>query len=230
VLEIKDIHTYYGKSYVLQGISLEVREREIVGILGRNGVGKTTTLRSIMGLTLPKSGEIYFMGKAIHNLNPHLIPRLGIGYVPQGRRIFPRLSVLENLKTPVIDARMEKNFLNEVFDYFPILSERAKQAAGTLSGGEQQMLSIGRAMMFQPKLMILDEPTEGLMPLIVTVTKQSILKMNREKGVSILLVEQNIETALDVCHQLYLIEKGSVIYKERVSNIDKDNLLQLLGL
>jgi branched-chain amino acid transport system ATP-binding protein len=230
MLEVKDIHTYYGKSYILQGVSMEISEGDVVGVLGRNGVGKTTTLRSIMGLTPPRSGEIRFMGREIHKLNPHLIPRLGIGYVPQGRRIFPLLTVLENLSTPVIDIKMKKRTLEEVFKFFPRLAERAKQVGGTLSGGEQQMLAIARAMMWQPKLMILDEPTEGLMPSMVAMVKQSITAMNREKGVDILLVEQNLETAFEVCNRIYVIEKGSVIYEKKVSDIDKNELLHMLGI
>lgn len=230
MLEVKGIHTYYGKSYVLQGISITVRDEEIVGVLGRNGVGKTTTLRSIMGLTPPKSGEILFKGKEIHKLSPHLIPRLGIGYVPQGRRIFPRLTVLENLKTPIIKGRIEKNALDEVFEFFPHLAERTKQPGGTLSGGEQQMLAIGRALICQPKLMILDEPTEGLMPLIVAVVRQSLQTVNKTKNVAILLVEQNLKTALEICHRLYVMEKGTITYEQRVSDIERQELLHILGI
>ena len=230
MLEIRDVHTYYGKSYILQGISMEVEEKETVGILGRNGVGKTTLLRSIMGLTPPRSGEIRFKGREVQRLSPHQIPRLGIGYVPQGRRIFPRLTVLENLKTPVIEGKAEKSSLEEIFGFFPRLSERIKQPGGTLSGGEQQMLAIGRAMMFQPEMMILDEPTEGLMPLMVSMVRQSIQAMNTKKGAAILLIEQNLETALEICHRLYVMEKGNIIYEEKVSEIDKDQLLHLLGI
>jgi len=230
MLEVKDLHTFYGKSYILQGVSMQVGNGEIVGVLGRNGVGKTTTLRSIMGLTPPKSGEIIFAGRKIHKLRPHLIPRMGIGYVPQGRRIFPRLTVLENLKTPVTEGKIERLLLDEVYAFFPRLAERSNQPGGTLSGGEQQMLAIGRALVRQPKLMILDEPTEGLMPLMVKMVREAIKKMNRTKEVSIFLVEQNLETSLEVCHRLYLMEKGRMTFEKKVTEIKKEELLHLLGI
>ena len=183
-----------------------------------------------MGLTPPRSGIIRFSGKEIQKLSAYLIPRLGIGYVPQGRRIFPLLTVLENLRTPVIDTGREKKMLNEVFDFFPRLSERASQAGGTLSGGEQQMLAIARAMMCGPKLMILDEPTEGLMPLMVTLVKKSIVTMNRERNVDILLVEQNLETALEVCQRLYVIERGTMVYEKGICDFNRSELLHVLGI
>jgi branched-chain amino acid transport system ATP-binding protein len=230
MLDVKDIHTYYGKSYVLQGVSLSVGDGEIVGILGRNGVGKTTTLRSIMGLTPSRTGKIVFDGREIQKMSPHLIPRLGIGYVPQGRRIFPKLTVLENLRTPVRAGKLEKKTLDEVYEFFPRLAERVDQAGGTLSGGEQQMLAIGRALMMDPKLIILDEPTEGLMPSIVKLVRDSVRTLNRTRGVAILLVEQNIETSLEICDRLYLMEKGRIIFEGTVSSLNKTDLLSLLGI
>jgi branched-chain amino acid transport system ATP-binding protein len=228
MLEIRDIHTYYGKSYVLQGISLRVQQGEIIGILGRNGVGKTTLLRSIMGLTPPKSGEISFQGKEIQRLRAHLIPRQGIGYVPQGRRIFPRLTVLENLRTPLVRGRIEKGAFDEVFEYFPRLAERKNQPGGTLSGGEQQMLAIGRALIAQPRMVLLDEPTEGLMPSLVAMVRESIQAMNRKKKVTILLVEQNLETALTICHRIYFMEKGRVSWMKEVAGLRREELLEIL--
>jgi branched-chain amino acid transport system ATP-binding protein len=228
MLTVKNIHTYYGKSYVLQGISLEVKEGEVVSILGRNGVGKTTLLRSIMGLTPPRSGEIWFKGQEIHKLSAHLIPRLGIGYVPQGRRIFPRLTVLENLKTSLVKGKIEKESFDEVFEYFPRLAERVNQPGGTLSGGEQQMLAIGRALIAHPQMVILDEPTEGLMPSLVAMVRESIQNMNQQKGVAILLVEQNLETALVISNRLYLMEKGNITLEKKVGEISKEELLHVL--
>ncbi len=228
MLTVKSIHTYYGKSYVLQGISLEVKEGEIVSILGRNGVGKTTLLRSIMGLTPPRSGEIWFKGQEIQKLSPHLIPRLGIGYVPQGRRIFPRLTVLENLKTSLVKGKISRELFAEVFEYFPRLAERSNQPGGTLSGGEQQMLAIGRALIAHPRMVILDEPTEGLMPSLVAMVRESIQNMNRQKGVAILLVEQNLETALAISNRLYLMEKGNITLEKKVAEISKEELLRVL--
>ena len=228
MLTVKNIHTYYGKSYVLQGISLEVKEGEVVSILGRNGVGKTTLLRSIMGLTPPRSGEICFRGQEIQRLSPHLIPRLGIGYVPQGRRIFPRLTVLENLKTALVKGKIAKGSFDEVFEYFPRLAERGNQPGGTLSGGEQQMLAIGRALIAHPQMVILDEPTEGLMPSLVAMVRESIQNMNRQKGVAILLVEQNLETALAISNRMYLMEKGNITLEKKVAEISKEELLRVL--
>jgi branched-chain amino acid transport system ATP-binding protein len=228
MLEIKDIHTYYGKSYVLQGVSLQVREGEIIGILGRNGVGKTTLLRSIIGLTPPRSGEIRFQGKEIHKLKPHLIPRLGMGYVPQGRRIFPRLTVMENLRTPLVRGKIEKSAFDEVFEYFPRLAERADQPGGTLSGGEQQMLAIGRALIARPRMVLLDEPTEGLMPSLVALVRESIQAMNRKKGVTILLVEQNLETALVICHRINFMERGRISWAKEVAGMRREELLEML--
>ena len=230
MLNLDDVHVYYGKSYILQGVDLEVKKGEILAILGRNGVGKTTTLRSIMGLAPPSQGRIGFEGRELTALPSHRIPRLGIGYVPQGRRIFPRLTVLENIQSAVVTGKMNQANLEEVFAYFPRLEERTRQSGGTLSGGEQQMLAMARAMITDPKLMILDEPTEGLMPIMVDTIRESILKLNRDKGTSVLLVEQNLDTALAVADRVCVMEKGAIKYSDKMEDLNKKKLLGYLGV
>jgi branched-chain amino acid transport system ATP-binding protein len=210
MLSLRNVHVHIGKLHILQGVDLEVREGECAALLGRNGVGKTTTLRSIMGLNARSAGQIEFNGEDLAKSPPHEIPGKGIGYVPQGRGIFPTLSVLENLNIGVTGKRD-----NEREDYvltcFPRLKERLKQNGGTLSGGEQQMLAIARCLMMQPKLIILDEPTEGIMPRLVSQIRREIHRIN-QSGVSILLVEQNVETALKLCPRVFMMEKGTVVY------------------
>jgi branched-chain amino acid transport system ATP-binding protein len=230
MLELKDVHVYYGKSYVLQGVTLSVQAGEVLGMVGRNGVGKTTTLRTIFGLSRPKSGTIIFQDKDITRIPGHQIPRLGIGYVPQGRRIFPRLTTLENIMTAVVSGSLDHKLLDEVYDYFPRLKEREDQLGGTLSGGEQQMLAMARAMIADPKLLILDEPTEGLMPIMVETIRESIRRLNEEKGVTVLLVEQNLDTVLRVCGRICIMEKGVIKYDEMVERLDRDKLLRYLGV
>ena len=227
MLKVDNIHTFYGKSHVLRGVTMEVKKGEVVGLLGRNGVGKTTTLRSIMGLTPAKQGKIEFDGVDITHLKTYKIARLGIGYVPQGRRIFPLLTVLENLKTPIIKGKVEEKDINEIFEYFPRLKERINQRGGTLSGGEQQMLAVARALMGKPKLMILDEPSEGLQPSMVEMVKETIISLNK-KGIDVLVVEQNLESALDVCQRIYVMEKGVIKYEEKKENLNKDILMRYL--
>ncbi|HEY5085149.1 MAG TPA: ABC transporter ATP-binding protein, partial [Rhizomicrobium sp.] len=208
--EVDKINSYYGDSHILFDVSLRVEQGEVVALLGRNGVGKTTTLRAIMGLAPKSGGSIAFDGVDLANLAPHKVPRTGIGYVPQGRGIFPNLSVLENLcigLTGKRDAERE----DYVFSCFPRLKERLKQPGNTLSGGEQQMLAIARCLMMRPRLIILDEPTEGIMPLLVSQIRREIYRIN-QSGVSILLVEQNIETAFKLCPRVFLMEKGTVVY------------------
>jgi branched-chain amino acid transport system ATP-binding protein len=210
MLELSDVHVHYGKLHILRGVSLQVGTGESVALLGRNGVGKTTTLRAIMGLARRTQGAVRFDGVDISRLKAWEVPRLGIGYVPQGRGIFPNLSVMENLCIGLPDkpdpARVEY-----VFARFPRLKERMKQAGGTLSGGEQQMLSIARCLMMNPKLLILDEPTEGIMPLLVSQIRREIRRIN-QSGVSILLVEQNVETALRLCPRVAIMEKGTIVH------------------
>jgi branched-chain amino acid transport system ATP-binding protein len=213
MLTLDDVHTYYGKSHVLHGVSLEVRAGEVVGLLGRNGVGKSTTLKTVMGLVRPAAGRITFQGQAIGGLPPYRLARLGIGYVPEDRRIFRLLSVLENLRTGLdregVDEARRGALLDKVYGSFPVLRERRDQAGGTLSGGEQQMLSIARAMMLEPKIILLDEPTEGLMPKMVSQIREIIQVLHRE-GVAILLVEQNVPLTLEVSDRVYVMEKGAI--------------------
>jgi branched-chain amino acid transport system ATP-binding protein len=213
MLTLDAVDTYYAKSHILHGVSLEVRPGEVVGLLGRNGVGKSTTLKTIMGLVRPAGGRITFEGRDIAGLAPYRLARLGIGYVPEDRRIFRLLSVLENLRTgldrPAVSASHRQALLDKVYASFPILAERRNQAGGTLSGGEQQMLAIARAMMLEPRIMLVDEPTEGLMPRMVGQIRAIIDVLHRE-GVAILLVEQNVPLTLDVCDRVYIMEKGMV--------------------
>jgi branched-chain amino acid transport system ATP-binding protein len=210
MLSLRNVHVHIGKLHILQGVDLDVKEGECAALLGRNGVGKTTTLRSIMGLVARTGGEVEFNGDDLSRCASHKIPRKGIGYVPQGRGIFPTLSVQENLLIGVSgkrDAALE----DYVLTCFPRLKERLKQNGGTLSGGEQQMLAIARCLMMRPKLIILDEPTEGIMPRLVSQIRREIHRIN-QAGVSILLVEQNVETALKLCPRVFLMEKGTVVY------------------
>lgn len=230
MLELQDLKVYYDKSYILQGLSLELEAGEILSIIGRNGVGKTTILRTIMGLVRPRSGKVIFDDRDITRLAAHRIPRLGIGYVPQGRRIFPRLTILENIMSAVVTGSVNQRSLEEIYTYFPVLKERQKQPGGTLSGGEQQMLAMARAMITEPKMLILDEPTEGIMPLLVQTIRQSILKLNREKGTTVLLVEQNLDTALEVSNRLCVVEKGTVKLSTTMEDLDKNKLIGFLGV
>jgi branched-chain amino acid transport system ATP-binding protein len=211
MLKLEDVHAYYGKSHILQGVNITVSDGESVGLLGRNGVGKTTTLRSIMGLTPPSRGTVVFDEARLDQTPAHRVPRLGLGYVPQGRRIFPKLSTYENLCLGIARKPADGQ-LNNIFERFPRLRERLSQPGGTLSGGEQQMLAIARCLVMQPKLMLLDEPTEGIMPKLIADLRNEIVAINRT-GVSILLVEQNIRTALAVCSRIYIMEKGAICYE-----------------
>ena len=213
MLDLQNIHTFYGKSHVLHGVSLEVRAGEVVGLLGRNGVGKSTTLKTIMGVIRPSEGRIAFEGHDIAGSAPYRLARMGIAYVPEDRRIFRLLTVLENLRTgldrPEVSAERRQVLLDKVYASFPILRERRNQAGGTLSGGEQQMLAIARAMMLEPKIILLDEPTEGLMPRLVAQIREIVEMLHRE-GVAILLVEQNVPLTLEVSGRVYIMEKGVV--------------------
>ncbi len=209
MLELRGVEARYGKSRVLHGVDLEVREGEIAVLVGRNGVGKTTTLDAILGLVQVTAGEVRFAGERVSGLPSHEIPRRGIGYVPQGRRIFPELTVRENLEIGCVRGSIDRAILERVFGYFPRLRERLRQPGGTLSGGEQQMLAIGRALLGKPRLLLLDEPTEGLMPSLVSLVEDTVRRL-RDEGVTILLVEQNLATALAVADRIYIMEKGEV--------------------
>ena len=211
LLELEDVHTYYGGIEALKGISVEVEEGEIVTLIGANGAGKSTTLRSISGLTPPREGSIRFDGREISDTAPQEIVKYGISQAPEGRRIFPRMSVRENLELGAFlrkDAGIEGD-LQRVFALFPRLEERERQKAGTMSGGEQQMLAIGRALMSQPKLLLLDEPAMGLAPVLVERIYETVVEINKQ-GTTILLVEQNASYALEVSARGYVLETGSV--------------------
>jgi branched-chain amino acid transport system ATP-binding protein len=229
------VHTYYGKSHILHGVSITVGPGEVVGLLGRNGVGKSTTLKTIMGLVQPSRGSVLLDGQAITGLPPHKLARLGIGYVPEDRRIFGLLTVMENLRTGFdrngVTEQKRRMLLDKVFTYFPVLAERRGQAGGTLSGGEQQMLAIARAMMLEPKIILLDEPTEGLMPRMVSQIGQ-IIGVLHEEGVAILLVEQNVPLTLAASQRVYIMEKGTVRHHCASSEIDVNNpvIKQYLGV
>ena len=212
LLEISDVHTFYGNIEALKGISLEVDEGEIVTLIGSNGAGKSTTLRSISGLTAPREGSIRFDGREIGETAPQDVVRLGISLSPEGRHCFPRMSAQENLDLGAY-LRNDRNGVSEdlerVFELFPRLKERQKQKAGTMSGGEQQMLAIGRALMARPKLLLLDEPGMGLAPILVERIYETIQEINRQ-GTTILLVEQNANYALEVASRGYVLETGTV--------------------
>jgi branched-chain amino acid transport system ATP-binding protein len=226
LLKVDGIHTYYGKSHILDGVSLEVGPGEVVGLLGRNGVGKSTTLKAIAGLVWPARGDVVFEGRSVTRLQPHSIARLGIAYVPEERRIFPFLTVLENLRTGLdrggVGKTRKAELLDKAYSYFPRLGERRNQVGGTLSGGEQQMLAIARAMMLEPKIVLLDEPTEGLMPGMVSQIRQIVGALSLE-GVAVLLVEQNLPLTLESCRRIYFIEKGVVQYEAMASSLEAND-------
>jgi branched-chain amino acid transport system ATP-binding protein len=209
LLEVDTINTFYGMSHILFDLSMGVDRGEIVCLLGRNGTGKTTTLRSIMGLTAPRSGSILFEGREVRGKQPFRIARLGVGFVPEGRLIIPDLSVRENLEIAV--RRQGPWTLDAVYQVFPRLKERQGQEGGTLSGGEQQMLAIGRALMTNPSLLLLDEPSEGLAPVIVKILAD-FMRVLKEKGVTTLLAEQNSTFALKFSDRVYLLEKGRICW------------------
>lgn len=222
LIQVDGVHTYYGKSHILHGVSLYVAPGEVVGLLGRNGVGKSTTLKTIMGLVRPRKGEVIYCGDSIAGLPAHKLAGLGIGYVPEDRRIFRLLTVMENLRTGFdrkgVTEQRKRELLDKVFTFFPVLGERRNQAGGTLSGGEQQMLAIARAMMLEPRIILLDEPTEGLMPRMVSQIRQ-IIEILHSEGVAILLVEQNVPLTLEACQRVYFMEKGQVHHHCAASEI-----------
>jgi branched-chain amino acid transport system ATP-binding protein len=235
LVQIDDVHTFYGKSHILHGVSLTVAPGEVVGLLGRNGVGKSTTLKTIMGLLRPSQGQVRLEGANITGQPAHKLARLGIGYVPEDRRIFRFLTVMENLRTGLdrqgVTEEKRKALLDKVFTYFPVLGERRNQAGGTLSGGEQQMLAIARVMMLEPKVILLDEPTEGLMPRMVSQIRQ-IIEVLHNEGVAILLVEQNVPLTLAASQRVYIMEKGCVRHHCASSEIDVNDAVikQYLGV
>jgi len=222
LLEVKDLNTYYGESHVLQGISFTLDQGEIVALLGRNGMGKSTTLKSVMGLVKPRSGEVIFRGKDIAGYPPYKVARAGVGYVPEERRIFPNLSVLENLSMGIKTEKAGKDngwSLDRIFEHFPLLKKRSSSKGSHLSGGEQQMLAISRTLMGNPELLMIDEPTEGLSPLLVKEVRDMVADINKV-GVSILLVEHNLKVATSLAHRIYLMGKAHIGFSGNVQDLE----------
>ena len=222
MLELRNVKTFYGNIQALKGISIEIAEGEIITLIGANGAGKSTTLMSICGIAPPRSGEILFMGQPIQEFSPNKIVALGISQVPEGRRIFPRLSVTENLDMGAFlrpDKDGIKKDIDYIFSLFPILAERRAQAGGTLSGGEQQMLAISRALMARPRLLLMDEPSLGLAPIIVRQIFDIIKKINVESNTTIFLVEQNANLALKVAHRGYVMETGRITLSDSAEKL-----------
>ena len=222
-LELQTINTYYGRSHILFDVSLAVQQGEVVSLVGRNGAGKSTTFRSVMGLTPPRDGQVVFRGDSLQGLKPYQICRRGIGFVPEDRRCFPDLTVRENLE---VAARREKELaspwtIDKIYGIFPRLEEREKNLGSQLSGGEQQMLTIARTLMTNPELLLLDEPSEGLAPLIVALLAEMILEIRKE-GVTVLLAEQNLHFCAKVSDRGYVIDKGSVKYEGKMHDLLTD--------
>jgi branched-chain amino acid transport system ATP-binding protein len=225
LLELDNIHTYYGLAHILQGIYASLKEGDAVALLGRNGTGKTTTLKSIMSLIPPRKGTILYDGENITGLPPHLIARKGVSMVPEGRHIFHALNVMEHLRVPVSSLKVDRNtLLMRVFNIFPELKDREKQHASALSGGEQQMLVIARALMTDPKILLLDEPMEGLAPKIVTKVIES-LKIIQKEGVTIFFASTNLESAFQIAKRAYILEKGKVVF-----HLTEENLVNSLEI
>ncbi len=228
MLELKDVHTYYGNIHALKGISLIVNDGEIVSLIGSNGAGKSTTLRTIQGLNKPRSGSVVLDGIELHKLPAHEIATLGVAQSPEGRMIFPRMTVMENLEMGAYvrkDLTSFKDDIDHVFSLFPRLKERIGQKGGTLSGGEQQMLAMGRALMAKPKILLLDEPSMGLAPILVELIFDIITKLNQE-GTTILLVEQNALMALSIAHRGYVLQTGEVVLADEASKLMKNAEVQ----
>jgi branched-chain amino acid transport system ATP-binding protein len=228
VLDVEDIHTFYGAIEALKGISLQVQEGEIVTLIGSNGAGKTTTLRSINGLNHPRRGKIVFSGRDITTTPPHEVVKSGISQSPEGRKLFPRMTVVENLEMGAFQRTDRANLsddMDRVFTLFPRLAERKSQKAGTMSGGEQQMLAIGRALMARPKLLLLDEPSMGLAPILVEKIFEIVKEIN-EQGTPILLVEQNALMALDVADRGYVLETGRIVLADKAAALKQNEQVQ----
>lgn len=231
MLKVVDIHTYYGESHVLQGVSLDLEDQSIVGILGRNGMGKTTLIRSIIGFAPPRSGQILVNGVDVTNVTAYRRAQMNLGLVPQGRRIFPSLSVLENLRVGVRNQASGRWNEERIFALFPRLKERLEHKGNQLSGGEQQMLAIARALMTNPSILLMDEPTEGLAPIIVQDIG-NIIRQLKEEGLSILLIEQNISFALKVADYVHVLSKGIIVHSSPPDELwDREDIkTQYLGL
>jgi branched-chain amino acid transport system ATP-binding protein len=232
LLEVRNLNTHYGQSHVLQGVNLNIAEGELVALLGRNGTGKSTTMKSIMGLVKISSGSVKFEGREIAGFSPYKVARAGIGYVPEERRIFPELSVLDNLMLGVKGGKIKNPgdpkvwTIERILHHFPKLKERINQAGGSLSGGEQQMLSIGRSLMGNPKLLFVDEPTEGLAPIMVEEVRNVLDDINRNAGVAILLVEHNLQVALSLAHRIYLMQKAKIDCETTASEMDTNESIR----
>ncbi len=227
-LEAESIHTYYGKSHILHGVSLELREGEIVTLLGRNGAGKTTTMRSLVGLTHPREGVVRIFGRATTGSPSYAVAAQGVGYVPEGRRIFGNLTVEENLRVPL--ERPGEWTIARVYELFPRLAERRRNRGRQLSGGEQEMLAIARALLLNPKILLLDEPSQGLAPLIVQEVFRIIASM-RKAGISVLLVEQNVRAAVEIADRAYVLDDGRIIFEGSAADLaqDEDRVRALAG-
>ena len=228
MLELRDVHTYYGNIHALKGVSLSVNDGEIVTLIGSNGAGKSTTLRTIQGLIRPRSGTVLLDGVALEKLPAHKIAESGVAQSPEGRMIFPRMTVLENLEMGTY-ARKDKSGMQEdlerVFGLFPRLKERVSQKGGTLSGGEQQMLAMARALMARPRILLLDEPSMGLSPLLVDLIFDTITAINRE-GTTVLLVEQNALMALSIAHRGYVLQTGQIILTDEAEKLKQNEMVQ----
>ncbi|NWG35075.1 MAG: ABC transporter ATP-binding protein [Chloroflexi bacterium] len=228
ILEVENVHSYYGHIHALKGISLYVEEGEIVSLIGANGAGKSTTLRTISGLLHPRHGTIKLDGKDITHLEPHLVVAAGVGHVPEGRGIFPKLTVRENLEMgafTIDDPAKNAARMEQVFELFPRLRERIDQYGGTLSGGEQQMLAIGRGLMQHPRILMLDEPSMGLAPVLVELIFDIIQKLNKE-GVTILLIEQNAQMALSIAHRGYVLQTGAIVLTDSAEKLKKNEMVK----
>ena len=228
MLEIKDLFVSYGMMEVLHGISLKVEDRELVSVIGPNGAGKSTLIKTVMGLVKPTSGQILYNGQDITHLPAHKRAGLGIGYVPEGRRVFAKLTVEENLRMGAYELKDKKKIaenMARVYEIFPRLGERKNQLASTMSGGEQQMLAISRALMLSPRMLLIDEVSMGLMPIMVNTCFDVIKKLN-DQGITILVVEQNANKALKVAHRGYVLETGNIIISDTAENMRKDDTVQ----
>ena len=235
LLEVAEIHTYYGKSHILDGVSLEVGRGEVVGLLGRNGVGKSTTLKAVAGLVRPSRGEVRFEGRPITRLPGHRVARLGIGYVPEDRRIFRLLTVVENLRTGLdrhgVTAARKKELLEKVYAYFPVLAERRTQAGGTLSGGEQQLLAIARCLCGKPRLVLLDEPTEGIQPSIIDEIVETLQRLRGNSGLTMILVEQNLDFIAALSQRILVIQKGRITQEVKPDDLHQASLMgEFIGI
>jgi len=225
MLELNDIHSYYDHIHALKGITLQAHEGEIVALIGGNGAGKTTTLRTVSGMMKPRGGTLTYLGENIAGKPAHQTMQMGMSHVPEGRRIFPQLTVRENLEVgayTITDRKLIEERVQEGFAYFPRLRERENQLGGTMSGGEQQMLAIARALMVNPRLLLLDEPSMGLSPLFVEAIFDIIVKLNREHNTTVLLVEQNANMALAIAHRAYVLQTGEMKLSGKASEIAKD--------